>query len=92
MSVLRSADCWTDHKLLRGQLKIKVSMKRGKAMARKRFAVSGLKDVKVREKYMEKVSELVKGSWDEVSSVGSHKERSGGCCRGYTRLGDKKAT
>ena len=59
MSVLRSTDCWTDHKLLHGQLKIKVSM---------RFAVSGLKDVKIREKYMEKVSELVEVSWDEVSS------------------------
>ena len=40
----------------------------GKAVTRKRFAVSGLKDVKINEKYMEKVSELVKGSWDEVSS------------------------
>ena len=46
---------------------------------------------------MEKVSELVEGSWYEVSGgaeidVGSHQGRSGGCCRGYTRLGDKKVT
>ena len=29
VSVLRSADGWTNHRLLHGQLKIKVSMRRG---------------------------------------------------------------
>ena len=32
----------------------------------RRFAVSGLRDVKVYERFVEKVCELVEGSWDEM--------------------------
>ena len=66
--VLRSADCWTDHKLLRGQLKIKVSTKREQAVTWKRFNVCGLKREKVRERFVEKAKELVEEGWDGVSS------------------------
>ena len=66
--VLRSADCWTDHKLLRGQLKIRVSTKREQAVTRKRFDVCRLKSEKVRKHFVEKAKELVEEGWDEVSS------------------------
>ena len=68
MSVLRSADCWTDHKLLCAQLKIGAARKRAKAVTRKRFAASGLHDVKVRERFVEKVGDIVESNWDEMAS------------------------
>ena len=68
MSVLRSADCWTDHKLLCAQLKIGIAKKRVKAVTRKRFAVSGLRDAMMRERFVEKVCDIVEESWDERSS------------------------
>ena len=37
-------------------------------MTRKRFAVSGLRDAKVRERFVEKVCDIVEGSWDEMAS------------------------
>ena len=64
VSVLRSADCWTDHKLLGAKLKIGVAKKRVKAMTRKSFAVNSLQDAKVRDKFMEKVYDLAGNSWD----------------------------
>ena len=57
-----------DHKLLRGQLKIRVSIKREKAVTRKRFDVSGLKSEKVHEHFVEKAKELVEEGWDGVAS------------------------
>ena len=68
MSVLRSADCWTDHKLLHAQLKFGVAKKKVKAVTRRRFAVDRLRDVKVRERFVEKVCDMVEGSWDEMAS------------------------
>lgn len=68
MSVLRSADCWTDHKLLCAQQKIGIAKKQVKAVTRKRFAVSGLRDAKVRERFVEKMCDIVEGSWDEMAS------------------------
>ena len=65
MSVLRSADCWTDHKLLCAQLKIGIAKKRVKAVTRKRFAVSGLQDAMVRERFVEKVCDIVEESWEQ---------------------------
>ena len=54
MSVLRSADNWTDHKLLYAQLKIGVERKRVRVVKRKKFAVNGLRDVKVCDMFVEK--------------------------------------
>ena len=68
VSVLRSADCWIDHKLLCAQLKIGITKKRVKAVTRKRFAVSGLRDSKVHERFVEKVCDIVEESWDEMAS------------------------
>ena len=65
--VLRSADCWTDHKLLCGKLRLKVSNTKGTSVISKRFAASGLRDENVCERFVEKVSELVEGGWGEAS-------------------------
>ena len=54
VSVLRSADCWTDHKLLRGQLRISPSVRKSRSVVRKRFPVGALKDEKVCESFNEK--------------------------------------
>ena len=68
MSVLRSADCWTNHKLLGAQLKIAIARERVKAVMRKRFAVNTLWDAKVHGRFVEQVCDLLEGSWDEMAS------------------------
>ncbi len=66
--VLRSTDCWTDHKLLHGKLKIRVSSKRAQAVTRKRFDVNGLKNNRVCDLLVERAKELVEECWDKVTS------------------------
>ena len=44
--VVRSAECWTDHKLLKAKLMLRESPKPKKPVKRKRFAVSRLSDEK----------------------------------------------
>ena len=64
-------------------------------MTRKRFAVSGLQDVKIRESFMNKECELVRQlGWDDKQSgdVGCHQGWYGGCCRDCPGVGDKEAT
>ena len=39
VSVMRSADSWTDHKLLRAQLKVRCPAKKSRVVTRKRYAV-----------------------------------------------------
>ncbi len=68
VSVLRSADSWMDHKLLRGKLKIRPSTKRAQAVTRKWFDVNGLKNDRIRDHFVEKAKELIEGSWDKVTS------------------------
>ena len=43
VTVLRTADCWTDHKLLQGQLRIYHPVMKPRITVRKRFAVGALK-------------------------------------------------
>lgn len=50
-SVLRSADCWTDHKLLRAKLVLRAPRKVAKAQERKRFAVSRLRTENIQSKF-----------------------------------------
>ena len=65
VSVLRSADCWTDNKLLRGQLKVHFPVKKPRITMRRRFAVGALKEDKVR------VCDKKLGQWNEwVREVG----------------------
>ena len=70
VTVLRSADCWTDHKLLRAQLRLRIQHKVAKGKTKKRFAVASLHDEKVRQEYITCVSEAVDGKWNvEVSGA-----------------------
>ena len=68
VSVFRSADCWTDHKLLRGQLRISLSVRKSRLVMRKRFAVGALKDEKVCESFNEKVCENIESIWQATGS------------------------
>ena len=69
VSALRSADCWTDHKLARAKLRFSVSVKRNRASGRVRFAVGQLQDSEVRGDYQEKVCAAVESGWDNNKSV-----------------------
>ena len=67
VSVLRSADCWTDHKLLRGQLRISLSVRKSRLVVRKRFGVGALKDEKF-ESFNEKVCQNIESIWQSAAS------------------------
>lgn len=64
VTVLRTADCWTDHMLVRGQLRFYRPVKKPRITVRKRFAVGALKDEKVCESFREKVCGNVESHWD----------------------------
>ena len=64
VGVLRSADCWTDHKLLRAKLQLRVPLKKKGGELRKRYAVTRLKDATVREKYSDTVFDTVSAQWE----------------------------
>ena len=64
VSVMRSADCWTDHKLLRAQLKVRCPARKSRAVTRKRYAVGALRDGEVCKNFNEKVCRLVEENWD----------------------------
>ena len=68
VSVLRSAECWTHHKLLRAQLKLQVPAKFPCATSRKKFAVSALQDETTRDRFNEAVSRAVEEDWREEVS------------------------
>ena len=59
VSVLRSADRWTDHKLLREELKVHFPIKKPKITSWRRFDVGALKEDKVCEIYCEEVCNSV---------------------------------
>ena len=75
VSVLRSAYSWTDHKLLRGQLKVHFPIMKPRITIRRRFDVGALKEDKVREMYCEKVCNSVTRSWDSGMSGLEKRER-----------------
>ena len=62
--VLRSTDCWTDDKLLRAKLQLRVPLKKKGGELRKRYAVTRLKDATVREKYSDAVFDTVSAQWE----------------------------
>ena len=66
VSVLRVADCWTDHKLLRAQLRVGCRVvKKASAVTRRRFAVGALQDEMMRKAFVEKVCGTVESCWDD---------------------------
>ena len=60
VTVLRSAECCTDHKLLRAQLRLQASTKVLRKPSRKRFAVSALQSESTEARYIEEVKEEMK--------------------------------
>ena len=63
VTVLRSAECWTDHKLLRAQLRLRTpSTKVARVPSRKRFAVSALRSETTTARYKEAIREEI-GDW-----------------------------
>ena len=66
VSVLRAADCWTDHKLLRAQLRVGCRVvKKASAITRRRCAVGALQDEMMRKAFVEKVCGTVESCWDD---------------------------
>ncbi len=63
VTVMRSADCWTDHKLLRAQLKMRCPANKS-SVTWKRYAVSSLRDGEACKNFNEKVCGLVEENWD----------------------------
>ena len=59
--MVRSAGCWTDHKLLKAKLMLRGPPKPKKPVKRERSAVSRLSDEKTREHYRKLVEEAVSG-------------------------------
>ena len=59
VSVLRSADCWTDPKLLRGQLKQKVPVKVPRAISRRRFAVLALQEEETQQRFCKAIGDTI---------------------------------
>ena len=71
--VMRSAECWTDHKLLKAKLMLRGPPKPKKPVKRKRFAVSRLSDEKTREQYRKCVEEAGSGEW--CSEAGGNRKQ-----------------
>ena len=68
VTVLRSADCWTDHKLLRAQLRADIPVKKPRVATKNRFAVSALQDERVCKSFQEKVCRNVENNWGHEKS------------------------
>ena len=63
VTVMHSAECWTDHKLLRAQLRLQALTKMSRKPSRKRFAVSVLRSESTQARYNEAVREEVGAGW-----------------------------
>ncbi len=63
VTVVRCAECWTDHKLLRAQLQLKLPSKVPKGKTRRRFTVASLHNDNMRQEYTTCESEVVDGKW-----------------------------
>ena len=66
VTVLRTADCWTDHKLLRAQLTIHHPARKPRVATKKRFDVGALKAEKIRDSFCEKVCGSVEKHWSNA--------------------------
>ena len=68
--MIRSADRWTDHKLICAKIAMKMPDKLPASKIRPRFSVSSLKDCRVRERYNNAVFREVSQDWNEEASGG----------------------
>ena len=75
VAVLRSADYWTGHKLLQGQLRIHHPVKKPRLVVRKRFTVGILKNENVLESFNKRVVyESAENNW-QSAEVGKRSGR-----------------
>ena len=61
---MRSAECWTDHNLLRAKIQLMVPHKPAAMKTRARYAVSTLRDAEVRDAYRKSMKEEVVTGWN----------------------------
>ena len=66
--MVKSADCWTDHKLLKAKLMLRGPPKPKKPVNRKAFAVPRPSDEKTREQHGKCVDETVSCEWCSEAS------------------------
>ena len=70
VTVLRSADCWTDHKLLRAKLQLQITIyKKSYSAMRKRFSMAKLSDRNIRSEYDVRVNDEIKGKWNSADGA-----------------------
>ena len=70
VSVLRRADCWTDHRLLRAKLFLANAHHAPRQPIRKRFAVYKLNDDGSRHAFVEGVLLKIRSNWSEDMPAG----------------------
>ena len=75
VTVLRSAECWTDHKLVRAQLCLKLPPKVARANTRKKYAVLALCHENVRKQYSEMAFKEVEEAWSSEADGSSKWEQ-----------------
>ena len=69
VTVLRSAECWTDHKLLRVQLRLKRPPKIARGHKPRKFNISVLTNDETRSNYVEAVVTGVEAQWDQEDNA-----------------------
>ena len=69
VSVLRRADCWTDHKLLRAKLLLTCGPPVSRQHIRRRFAVYKLCDGSVCSAYVDTALMKIRSEWGENMSA-----------------------
>ncbi len=63
VSVVRSAECWTDHKLLKAKLQFQIQPTSPPKKTRARYAVSRLRDAEIRAQFSKAVVDEVNREW-----------------------------
>lgn len=71
---VHSAQCWTDHILLRARLQLKLPQKVAKGKTKRRFAVASLHDENVRKEYIKGAHDAVDGKWDKEANGSKKRE------------------
>lgn len=69
VSIIRSADCWTDHKLLRAKITLQLKSLVARQHVRCRFAAYKLRDRNVGIAFNEEVIEKVNSMWSDMSTL-----------------------
>ncbi len=78
VSVVRSAECWTDHKLLKAKLQFQIPPTSPPKKTRARYAVSRLRDAEIRAQFSKAVIDEVNREWSaDVGGEGKWKQLHG---------------